>query len=638
MDIVSRIWPREAGSSTLDLSLAERLKQLTEQIPSDEAPNDPDGPAKPVLAGGAPDDAQDSSAMAVAEGKSQADAGSAEDQPPAQLTNQTEEENDARPDQVAHSGSPALGQQEIAPRERPGNPEAELQPSVTTAAAPQSALRESSPATPEAAHPPADTGRRFFRAPRWGSKPQQPAQEPNRPPEGRKNEAEQTAPQQSQNEQAENPSGRPANAPASPTLSQQFLEQFKAAVDRAETAGETTLVSVRQALADLQTAKHEFEIEIRDRLDGAIAEYERRLASETLAEDAAGQLEERTRQATDKVFREVKEQAWVMLNAVAGELRSFRDQFGKEVQERVGLLDQATHQALQVKEGLEEALPQAKDMLQSLPLAGQEAAARVQAASEAITEQLQSSREALSEEIAAQKEALKALLNDCHQDELRLKQEIEKFRTEAEAAYDVLGRKADESLERLDAGADEAGTRVRAGLENLAGEIEQRMLSGELIEKATGQVERATQEVVEPALERIRNAGAEANSVADSLTRTGDEVVGRLGTARQEIESRLDTLMEEQRNRFESSMNGFHRKAAEELGNVVERVVAQSSEQLDERLRSLFDDLLSSTSEQINGTARATLNSLQEGLKGVFDPQAADAAAGSDDHSGRESR
>jgi hypothetical protein len=633
MDIVSRIWPREAGSSTLDLSLAERLKQLTEQVPSDQAEKDSNDPARPVPAGGASAVAQDTSAIAVTEVNSQAEAGAAEAQPPAESKNQVELANSARAGDPASSSG---GQPEIPAKEEPAVPAAERKPAATTTAAPQSTARENSPAaTPVATDPPAE-GRRFFRAPRWGSKPQEPAQVPNRPPESPHIETGQTEAQQAGDQQAENLPERSTHQQDSQALSQQFLEQFKAAVDRAEATGEDTLASVRQALVDLQSAKQEFETEIRDRLDGALAEYERRLAADTLVEDAAGQLEQRTRQATDKIFHEVKEQAWVMLNAVAGELRSFRDQFGQEVQDRVGLLDQATQQALQVKENLEAALPEAKDVLQSLPLAGQEAAARVQAASAAFAEQLQSSRDALSQEIAAQKEALKALLHDCHQDEQRLKEEIEKFRIETGTAYDLLGRKADESLERLNAGAEEAGAHAREGLENLAGEIEQRMLSGELFERATGQIERAAQEVVEPALERIRNAGVEADSLADSLTRTGEDVVGRLGTARQEIESRLDTLMEEQRNRLESSMNGFHRKAAEELGNVVERVVAQSSQQLDERLRSLFDDLLSSTSEQINGTARATLNSLHDGLKGVFEPSASEAAAGSGNQSGGE--
>ena len=150
------------------------------------------------------------------------------------------------------------------------------------------------------------------------------------------------------------------------------------------------------------------------------------------------------------------------------------------------------------------------------------------------------------------------------------------------------------------------------------------------------QVTAAVTTTSSPVLERVKNAGAEAESAAESLNRAGQEVVGRLGTARQEIESRLDALVGEQQGLLEASMGGFHRKAAEELGNLVERVVAQSSQQLDERLQSLCQDLLAATSKQIDGAARSTLSTLHQGLKEVFEAETADPQPASRKPSGEE--
>jgi hypothetical protein len=625
MGIVQRIWPRDPVPSALDLSLAERLKELSKQAQSEPAAKEVSAPPAPAEAAPAPAAGQDTDATAVAETNSEADAGTAtKTQAGEQETGTPSEAAAAEPGSAAVEEAVAEeSHSEIPATEETTPVAAEQEPLVQIAVNPENMPRDeqvSPPATaPEPARDESGTGRGFFRPPTGETKPEE---------HGNGDHSQEIC--QSVEESEETLTEGVPLAPASPAgeAGEALLEQLQAAVDRAEAAGSDTLLSVQKALAELQDTRQKFEAEIRDRLDAAVAEYQRRLSSEALANDAAGQFEEKTRRTTEKIFREVKEQSWVMLNAVSGELRSFRDQFGKDVQERVDLLDQTTKQALQVKTGLEEAIPEARDVLQSLPAAGQEATARLQAASAALAEQLQSSRETLSQEIAAQKEALKALLHDCHEDELRLKEEIEKFRTEAGAACDLLGRKADESIERLNAGVDEAGTRAGAGLERVAAEIEQRMLSGDLIENAMGQIEQAAHEFVEPALNRIRNASAEADSVADSLNRSGQDVVDRLGTARQEIETRLGSLMGEQCSMLESSVNRFHHKAAEELGNVVERVVAQSSQQLDERLRALFDDLISSTSEQINSTARATLGSLHDGLKGVFEPE--DAAREAD--------
>jgi len=624
MDIVNRFWPRETGSSDLDLSLSERLKQISGGLQPVQPENGDGKPGQKVETARPAGAAQDAPVTAAASADSPAPVASAGT--PAALDHP---ESPAEEAIAAHSTDSAAREalqpesgSEIPAAEEPVFVAAGQPPAVATAAGHESTAQEivvSAPAAPpDAANAPApwDMGRGVFRAPKWDSKPA--AQSGDRVSEIR--EIKPPSPSILQERSFK---------PAPQELGQQFLEQFQAAVERAETTGENTLASVRQALAELQSAKQDFEVELRERLDGALAEYEKRLSSQDLLGDAAGQLEERTRQAADNIFREVQGQAWVMLNAVAGELRSFRDQFGKEIQERVGVLDKATQHALQLKEELAGALPQAEDILRSLTVAGQEAFTQVHAASAAVAEQMRSSREALAQEMESQRESLKALVQECRQDEMNLKEAIEKFRGEAGAASEILNRMADQSIERLNAGAEEATAHARAGIENLAAEMEQRILSGGLVEKATDQIERAAKEVVDPAIERIRNASAAADSVSNSLVQTGQQVVGRLGAARQEIETRLDTLLNEQQSMVEASMGGFQRKATEELGNLVERVVAQSSQQLNDRLQGLCQDLLVTTSKQINGAARSTLSTLHHGLKDVFEPEAAEAATDS---------
>jgi hypothetical protein len=632
MDIVNRFWPRETGSSDLDLSLSERLKQISGGLQPVQPENGDGKPGQKVETARPAAEAQNTPVTAAANADSPAPAASAGTPAPLDHPESPAEEAIAAhsTDSAAREALQPESGSEIPAAEEPVLVAAGQPPAVATAAEHKSTAQEivvSAPAAPpDAADAPApwDMGRGVFRAPKWDSKPAAQAGD-------RLSEIREIKPSSSSILQE-----RSFFKPAPQEPGQQFLERFQAAVERAETTGENTLASVQQALSELQSAKQDFEVELRERLDGALAEYEKRISSQDLLGDVAGQLEERTRQAADNIFREVQGQAWVMLNAVAGELRSFRDQFGKEIQERVGMLDKATQQALQLKEELAGALPQAEDILRSLTVAGQEASTQVHAASAAVAEQIRRSREALAQEMEAQRESLKALVQECRQDEINLKEAIEKFRGEAGAASDILNRMADQSIERLNAGTEEATAHARAGIENLAAEMEQRILSGGLVEKATAQIESATREVVDPAIERIRNASAEADSVSNSLVQTGQQVVGRLGVARQEIETRLDTLLNEQQSLLEASMGGFQRKATEELGNLVERVVAQSSQQLNDRLQGLCQDLLVTTSKQINGAARATLSTLHHGLKDVFEPEAAEAAANSGGPSGGE--
>ncbi|MDE3136296.1 MAG: hypothetical protein KGL59_06965 [Acidobacteriota bacterium] len=597
MDIVHRIWSREPASADTGLSLAERLKQLTEEKPSDES-------EKPGKTG--------------KQAQSAASSASAPDSP---VTVATDVDPPAEGESSAETE--ALDSEDG----RTGKPAANAQPdSFATAAemkahSPADKLASAFAHGPQSgANSPSGPGRKVFRAPRWGSKPEN-LESADR------DESSQEVTGLSAQVRHEDPSLSPASAELDP----QLLEQIKEAVDRAEKNGETALSSVHEFLAEWQSAQQKFEAGIQERLDGALAQVERRLSSPVLPENFAEQLEQRTRQATDHILREVQAQARVMLNAVAGELRSFRDEFGKEIQERTGTLDRAAQQALEWKEKLDASLPRAEEVLRSLSVARRELSAQVQSASTDVEAQLQSSREALRQEIESETASLQRLLEERRQGEERFRKEIEKFQRESAAACDVLGKLADHSIERLNAEAEEATGRVRAGLENLATEVERRILSGGLVERATGEIETAAQAVVEPAIERVKSAGAEAESAADSLNRAGQEVVGRMGAARQEIETRLDALMGEQQGLLEASMAGFHRKAAEELGNLVERVVAQSSQQLDERLQVLCQDLLAATSKQINGAARSTLSTLHQGLKEVFEPETNEAEATSTD-------
>jgi hypothetical protein len=594
MDIVHRIWSREPASPDTGLSLAERLKQLTESDQSDESENGSETTAK---------QAQTSPSSA-----------SAENSPVSVATgvgSQAETES---------SAGKALDSQTRRTKKSAAN-EQRASAATATEAEPQSPadrLAASLSNGPQGgANSPSGPGRKVFRAPRWGSKV----------------ETQETPETTDRDEEIQETRG--PSAPAAAGVDPQVLEQIKEAVDRAEKNGEAALSSVRDGLADLQSARQKFEAEIQQRIEAALAQSERQVSSPALPENFAEQLEQQTRQAADHILREVQGQARVMLNAVAGELRSFRDEFGKEIQERAGTFDRVAQQALEWKEKLDEALPRAEEVLRSLAVARQELSGQVASASEAVAGQLQSSREALLLEIETHTATLRELVDERHQSEVRLREEIDKFQREAAAACDVVSHLADHSLERLNAEIEQATGRVRAGMQDLATEVEHRILSGGLVEKATDRIEKAAQVVVDPAVERIRNAGAEAETVADSLDRAGREVVGRMGAVRQEIEERLDTLMGEQQGLLEASMAGFHRKAAEELGNLVERVVAQSSQQLDERLQSVCQDLLAATSKQINGAARSTLSTLHQGLKEVFEPENAPGQADSGEDSSK---
>lgn len=408
----------------------------------------------------------------------------------------------------------------------------------------------------------------------------------------------------------------------------QFMERLHASVGRADGDAKNSAPGW-EVTPDFHAIQEQFESDFRKRLDGALAEFERRVSSQALVDDISGQIEQRIRVVADGIFKEVKSQAWMMHSAVAGELRSFRDQFAKEIEERVGVLDRAAQHALQLKEKLEEIVPKAEDTLRSVSASGQEASARFEAVSRAFAEQLRLTQDEVSRDVETQKGALQGLTHGLREQWQQIEEKMEKFRGEAAAAIDLLGRASDQSLEKLAAAAEEVGARTRHGIEKLATEIERRILSGGLVEKATERLAKSAQEVLDPALERVRRASQAADSTAESLASAGQHVADQFDSARQQIEARLDGLLNEQLNLLEGAMSGLQRKASEELGRLVERVVAQSTSQMDERLHAMLQDLFATTSKQINTAARATLSNMNEGLKQAFKPEASGPAADS---------
>jgi uncharacterized protein YjbJ (UPF0337 family) len=498
------------------------------------------------------------------------------------------------------------------------------------------------------------------------------------PPDPEKNRPREAAQSRDKAQNAA-PSAALSDAPG-----RQFVERFQAAVGRADGNGEKNTGSKWQAPPEFHEIQRQFETDFRKRLDGALAEFERRVSSQALVDDVAGQVEERIRLAANGIFKEVKEQAWKMHSAVAGELRTFRDQFAREIEDRIAMLDRASQHAMQTQGKLEQTLPNAETALRSLLTSGQEASARLQEMSNQLEDRLRAFQQDVSRQIDSRKESLDGLAQSLRQEGLDLQGQMEKFRGEAAGAREALGhaadqsleklnaaaeetsarvrearedlrraadqsieklnagadeaiaragearealgRAADQSLEKLNAAADEVSVRARDEIEKVTAEIERRVLSGGLVEKATEQLGKATEEIVEPALDRIRNASQGADSAAESLAGASQRVAGQLDDARQRIEARLDSLLGEQLGQLETGMSEFQRKAGEELGGLVERVVEQSTSELDQRLQSLLQDLFASTSQRINTAARATLNNMQEGLKEAFEPQGSDSA------------
>lgn len=615
MGIFSRNRSRESGATVIDLSLARRLEQLAEVQRSSAPEADHGGPAE-VKTSRVRESSQNTTTVAVADPVSEVGSAAPETQPPLEHKQSDLEE-------VAIANAKAAADQEASAATRdlempaPGEPlvaAPEQQGATGTAADAQNATEKVAMGfcmtPPRLLASPLDMGKEeMFRVPECDREPQQ-----------LENRLQEVAETPVEAGQEHSPS-----APASQGDSQQALEPVKVAFAWAATIGEDTLASARQLLADLQDTKREFEAELQERFDGALAEFERRVSSHAAFDEVVGRLEQKSNLAQDNILHEVEEQTLSVFNTVVTELRSFRDQCIRVIQERAASLERTTQQALELKNRIEESFPQAEKILQSLSVKAQDASAQLEAASAAFSEELRDSRKSLSQEIEIEKETLNALTQERKREEMRMKEEIERFRRESAAAYDIFGDMADQSLQRLNAGVDEANARARAGLEDLAARIEQRILSGGFIEKVTEQVEQAAQGVVERAVERMKVAGAEAESTSASLAQASQRVVDRFGRARQEIESRLDSLMGEQHDLFQTTMAGFQREAAEDLGNVVERVVSQSAQELDERLRTLCNDLLVSTGKQIDGAARVTLDTVYTGLKEAFEPTPVEA-------------
>lgn len=563
MGILNRLWPREVSAPDSDPPLAQRLNELTGSKDGADTAQVQDKP-----------DARDEAIASIA--------GVTE------KTTAAPSEAETTTAQQIPGSLPNATLMETAPL-----PNAEQDSSQATASPSRPEQREYEPKESEMENRSPDTA---------------PAQD--KPENGSQNAA-------SSPSSASTPS-TPSNGPG-----RQFMERFHAAVGRAD-AGEQGADGKKDGSPDFQSIQKQFESDFRKRLDGALAEFERRVSSQTLVDDITGQIEQRIRVVADGIFKEVKSQAWMMHSAVAGELRSFRDQFAKEIDERVGVLDRSAQNALQMKERLEEALPKAEDALRSLSVSGQEASARFQEAAKVFSDELRASHQELSRGVETQKTALQAMAQDLRRDGQELLEQMEKFRGEAGAAIESLGQSSAQSVEKLTAAAEEAGARTRDGIEKLATEIERRILSGGLVEKATERLARSTEELVEPALERLRQASQAADSSAELLAGASQRVARQLDSARQQIEAKLDGQLSEQLNLLEGAMSGFQRKASEELGSLVERVVTQSTSQMDERLHGMLQDLFVSTSKQINTAARATLSNMHDGLKEAFQVEGAE--------------
>lgn len=626
MDRKYRLWSREPEAPATDLSLTQRLNQLAQGNRDTQNASGAAEPEKPAQTASAPVGSNASASVPAAGANAQASSAPAEAAAPEKPA-AGRAETTVREASVPANGSAlrAIVETSVAVAEAEDEPE---DFAGNIGAEPQSGERQgpanSADKTPEAAPRAAEIHKSLFRLPRWGTMLDEPesvarvadAQSAETPKEANE------APQQAAVSAAPSPAAvEPVVEQAEPVAEPAAEVKPTEPVKPAEPAPVSASPSPEQALGELQIVWDQFEAEMRTRLDDALAEMEQRMPAPVPVEEVTARLEQKAKVAADNISREVQGQARVMLDAVANELRGFRDQFGRDVQDRVRMLDRATMQALQMKEKLEDVLPKAEELLRAMASSQQEGTARLREATALVEEQLRLSREELASFTKVEGETLKALAVDCRQDEQRLKEEVDRFHREAEAAGDIFVRVADQSLERLNTGAEEAETRVRLGLEKVATEVESRILSGGLVEKATDQIEEAAQQVIEPMIDRVRNAGAEANSSADSLNRVSNDVLGRLDAARRQVESRLDELMTEQQAVLEAGMAGFQRKATEELGSLVERVVAESSEQLNDRLHALFQDLLISTSQQINTATRSTLNTLHDGLKEVFEPQ-----------------
>lgn len=584
MDLVHRIWPREADSLDLGGSFVERLRQLSAET-------------RPAPTGGsdAPEILAVPDASAEADGSASRAPSESAGVPAVAVSTETLPVAEAGADGAADSGAvpDATGDGREAPEATASAGETQQPQDQSTASDPELVAVTAEPSSAARAED----------SPSVSNPPEPVAVAPS----------SQESPSPSAN--GDHPS---QTSDAVPGPGQKLLDQFNSAVERVNQPEMNRPPETGGAHGEFDSVHRQFEADLRTRLDGALAEFERRMSSQTLIEDLTGQLEERIRKSASSIFSEVQGQAWMMHNAVAGELRAFRDQFNKEIQERVALLDRSAQQALRLKESLDQSLPKAEDSVRSLSQSGQEASARFQAASDAFTERLSVSRQELSQEVENQKAALEALARDFSQDRSRLKEELGSFQREAAAACEVLSRTAEQALQRFNSQAAEVHSRNCGELEKLAVEIEQRVLSGGLVERASEQLSRATQEMVEPSLNRIHKASEEANAAAESLTHASRCVSANLDTARQEIESRLGSLLGEQLNVIETTMTGFQQKASEDLGDLVERVVSQSTRQLDERLHGLLQDLFVSTNNQINGAARATFTTLHDGLKEVF--------------------
>ncbi len=603
MDLVHRIWPRETDSLDLGGSFVERLKQLSAEThpPAQVDPVVPDGMAEVTAMSGTSTDASPAPGT-----NSAIQAMAVTSEPPPDGSNP-----DSSAEQTVVAAADGDGCNIPVPE--------------TVAGAPQAEQEEPAARTK-------DTAPAIFQASAAPTVPIADSTLPPNPPE-----AIPPTPQPEQIAPAESGDCQQPAPVDSPGPGRMLLDQVNSAVDQVEDPLKRGTTGTGESHDAFDSVHRQFEDDLRTRLDGALAEFERRMSSQTLVEDVVGQLEQRIRKGANSIFGEVQGQAWMMHNAVAGELRAFRDQFNSEIQERVALLDRSAQQALRMKESLEQALPKAEEAIRSLSLSGQEATVRLQAASDAFAERLSASRQELTREVESQKAALEALARDLRDDRAHLKEELESFQREAAAACEVLTRTAEKALERFNAEVSQVHERNQEELEKLAVEVEQRILSGGIVERATEQLSRATQEMVEPALDRIRAASQQADSAVETLGLTGRRVSGNLERARQEIESRLGSLLGEQLNVLESTMSGFQQKAAEDLGDLVERVVSQSTRQLDERLHGLVQDLFTTTNNQINGAARATLTTLHDGLKEVFEQESVNEAPAGEESADQES-
>jgi len=409
-------------------------------------------------------------------------------------------------------------------------------------------------------------------------------------------------------------------------IAQWLDEQTRTTKQRAEEAEQAVARLTDQAATRLELVSREAEASLRGRvqeqqqrwLESALEEARKSGFQQKVLDQALGEMENRAGQLLDQATKRLAEHADSARTAITGEL------------------DASTRKLLEGAEAsLEKISWQHRGRLaqwwversQTARRESEAAAATLAQASQQAASQLRSVQTEMEAEMKSRAREHQARLVDSAMEEMRRNGTIERATSEAASALrtsanEVMARSAEQVRDQVEAARlalDNQAQASRWGLaEELAKKTEQAQSSVEAAGKAVTEDYRRQLSVWWE--ERAQSARRESEELSGAVTRSARQASEQLQTARKEMETELQSGMQNYREGLrqaaaeELRRQGFQKELLDSIAAELDKSARQLAERSTQELQRHVDTSLSGLDEKMKATRQGFLEDTQKKL------------------------